>query len=381
MTVSKASQEKGKIMKKTKRIVALLTAVVMAFSLTACSGQSGSSSTGTTAAATTAAGGSSESAAASTAAEGVLGDGSNKYLTVAACPASSALYPFWVSIGDILDKAFTNVYPTVSESQGAVAITKRVRTGEAELGNSVSATDYESYNGTGTFDGDADPNLRMLFYYEVTWEMLCADASAGINNIEDLQGKKFCPGGTGTSAESICKDMCALFGVEPNWFTASQSDASDAYSNREIVGTVKLGPMVDSYVMQLNASSAIKLISLTDEQITKVTEKFPYLISGTIPAGTYDGQTEDVNVVGTPQGCQTQKGTFTQEEQYQICKAVFEDYADLWKTSYPSGAQNDLYELTLQSSIPLSAGTVQFLTEKGYEVPEAIIPEEYVPVN
>ena len=365
-------------MKKAKRFMALVTSAVMALSLSAC-GSSSQSSSSTTA--TTAAGTSTDTAAAAEVAEGVLGDGSNRYITVAACPSTSALYPFWVSMGDILDKSFTNVYPTVSESQGAVAITKRVRSGEAEIGNSVSATDYESYTGTGTFEGDADPNLRMLFYYEVTWEMMCADASEGITNIEQLQGKKFCPGGTGTSAESICKNICSLFGVEPNWFTASQSDASDAYSNKEIVGVVKLGPAVDSYVMQLNASSAINLISLTDEQVEKITAEYPYLIAGTIPAGTYDGQTEDVQVVGTPQGCQTQAGTFTQEEQYQICKAVFEDAADMWKTSYPSGAENDLYELTLQSSVPLAAGTVQFLTEKGYEVPAELIPEEYVAVN
>jgi hypothetical protein len=38
--------------------------------------------------------------------------------------------------------------------------------------------------------------------------------------------------------------------------------------------------------------------------------------------------------------------------------------------------------MTLQAAkTPLHAGTVQYLTELGYEVPEELIPEEYVPVG
>ena len=366
-----------------RKLIALVLALVMVFALSAC----GTSNNSTTPAATAAPAASAAPEAAPEAAPaaaapaaGVFGDGSEKYMTLAACPASSAMYPFWVSVGDILDTAFSNMHMTVSESQGAVAITKRVRSGECELGNSVSSTDYESYNGLATFDGAADPDLRMIWYYEVTWEMMAVDAKAGISNITDLDGKKFNPGGTGTAAEAIGKNIASLLGFEPNWFTASQSDAADAYSNREIVGTIKLGPTVDSYVMQLNAAIPIDLVSLTEEQVEAIRSAYPYLISGTIPAGTYGGVDHDTVVVGTPQGCQTRVGNFTQEEQYQIFKAVMEDYTDTWHNAYPVGANNDVIGLTLQSPVLLAPGTVQWLVEHGYEVPAELIPPEYVPV-
>ena len=311
----------------------------------------------------------------------VLGSGKDYFLTLAACPASSALYPFWVAVGDILNTAFSNVHITVSESQGAVAITKRVRSGECEMGNSVSAQDYESYNGIGTFKDSADPKLRMLWYYETTWEIPCVDAQQGITDITQLDGKRFNPGGTGTSAEAIMKGIASTLGFEPNWFTASQSDAADAYANREIMGTIKLGPAVDSYVMQLNAAIPIDLISLTDEQVKTVIGRYPYLISGVIPSGTYTGVNHDTQVVGTPQGCQIRVDNFTQEEEYHIFKAVMETHADTWKAAYPVGANNDIVDLTLKSSVPLAAGTVQYLVEHGYAVPEKLIPPEYVPVS
>ncbi len=361
-----------------KKLIALLLAVVMVLALSACGGSSAPAAAPAAAPADNAP--AAEAAPAAAAEAGVFGDGSEKYLTLAACPASSAMYPFWVSVGAILDTAFPNMHVTVSESQGAVAITKRVRSGECEFGNAVSSTDYESYNGMGTFEGDADPDLRMIWYYEATWEMPVVDAKAGINNITDLDGKKFNPGGTGTSAEAIIKNIADLLGFAPNWFTASQADAGDAYANREIIGTVKLGPTVDSYVMQRNAEIPIDLVSLTDEQVAKITEAYPYLISGVIPAGTYDGVDHDTNVVGTPQGCQTRVGNFTQQEQYQIFKAVMEDYADMWHEAYPVGAGNDVIGLTLKSPVLLAPGTVQYLVEHGYDVPENLIPPEYVPV-
>lgn len=302
------------------------------------------------------------------------------YWTVAAPPASSALYVFWVGMGDAVASAYPHYKITVSESQGAVAITKAVRNGDADLGNSVSATDYESYNGKGTFEGKPKKNARMVFYYEVTAEMYCVTRDSGIKTLADLQGKRFNPGGTGTSAEDIAKKIANLFNIKPDWFTASQADAADAYANREIVGTVKLGPVVDSYIMQLDAALPVDIINLTDEQINKIREAYPYLIKVKVPAGTYKSIPYEVQTVGTPQGCQT-TSDLPQEDGYNICKAMFETAKSTWQAAYPTGKDNDFVALTLASTVPLHAGTVQYFHEKGIEVPAHLIPEEYVPVK
>jgi len=355
-----------------KKLLSLtLAAALTATALAGCGGGGSSASTQ---------GASDNKAPAAAAETKAQAGGEDVFWTVAAPPASSALYPYWVSLGEAISGVYPQYKITVSESQGAVAITKSVRNGDADFGNSVSATDYESYNGIGTFDGQPSKDSRMLFYYEVTAEMFCVTEESGIKTLADLDGKKFNPGGTGTSAEDICKKIMDLFGYKPEYFTASQADASDAYSNREIVGTIKLGPVVDSYVMQLDAAVPVQLISMTDEEISKIKEAFPYLIEVTVPGGTYDGVEEDVKTVGTPQGCQTTTA-LSQQDGYNICKAVFEDGKSVWQAAYPTGAENDYVALTLASTVPLHAGTVQYLTEIGVEVPEELIPEEYVPVQ
>ena len=58
-----------------------------------------------------------------------------------------------------------------------------------------------------------------------------------------------------------------------------------------------------------------------------------------------------------------------------MIKAMWEDGKELWQNAYPVGKDNDVLAMTLQ------AGTVQYLVEKGYDVPENLIPPEYVPVQ
>ena len=52
--------------------------------------------------------------------------------------------------------------------------------------------------------------------------------------------------------------------------------------------------------MQLDASIPIDIIDLSEDEIAKIREKYPYLIEVDIPAGTYDGVDHDVHTVGTP---------------------------------------------------------------------------------
>ena len=69
--------------------------------------------------------------------------------------------------------------------------------------------------------------------------------------------------------------------------------------------------------MQLDASIPIDIIDLSEDEIAKIREKYPYLIEVDIPAGTYDGVDHDVHTVGTPQGCQTTTAV-SQQDGYNV---------------------------------------------------------------
>ena len=303
-----------------------------------------------------------------------------RHLTLAAVASSSGLFPYCVSIGKVLS-TLPELDITVSESGGNVDNTQQLRAGEISIANSISNTDYESYTGTGSTFKEPFKDFRILWYYESSPIQICVAKDTGIASLEDLEGQTFNPGGTGTAASVVTHEALDVLGIKPEYFEAAQADAADAYSNRQIVGAVKTGPFPDSYVMQLNTNRPIQMINIPDEQLNTILEAIPSVKSAVIPAGVYDGVDYEVQTLSTYQGLQVDM-SFSQDLVYRMWKAMWEEEADTWKNAYQIGADNNIPELTLKAaSTPLHAGTVQYLTELGYEVPQELIPEEYVPVN
>jgi TRAP transporter TAXI family solute receptor len=304
--------------------------------------------------------------------------GKPTYLTLAAVPASSGLYPYCVSIGKLISTVMPKYQITVSESGGNVDNTQRLRKGEIKIANSISNTDYESYTGTGTtFKGSPYKDFRILWYYEVSPIQICVAADSGIKTIWDLNGKKFNPGGTGTAASVVIHAAFDALGIKPDYFEAGQADAADAYSNRQIVGVVKTGPYPDSFIMQINANRPVRLLDIAPEDMKKIRAAIPSVSQAVVPAGSYKGVDDEAACVSTFQGIQVAMG-FSQEDGYAMFKAMWEDGKKTWQTAYPVGASRNVPEITLQAaSTPLHPGTVQYLKEHGFTVPAELIPPEY----
>jgi len=295
--------------------------------------------------------------------------------TFAAAPSVSPVYTYWVSIA----KAVRTVYPqfniTVTETTGALDITKRVRAKQAVLGNSMADLDYTSYLGQESFEGQPNNKMRILWYYDFLIAQWAVAKSSGIKSIEGLTGKDFNPGGAGGGIVPITKKTFEMFGVKPRYFEATQQSAIEAMQNRQIIGLSKTGPVPDSFFQQIMPSVELELVGLTKEQQAKAIEKYPYWVPYTIPAKTY-GDSQEVQTVAVLTGGQT-TSELPEDVGYAFFKAMWEGGKSQWQRAYPSAANNNVIELTLRSPIPLHAGAVHYLVEHGVHVPDRLIPPEY----
>lgn len=300
-------------------------------------------------------------------------------MTFAVPPASSNVYAYWVSIAKAIQTICPEYQINVSETQGAITIIKRIRNGEAIVGNSMSNSDYDNYNGLGPFKNKPFKDVRIMWYFDLTPIQFIVAKNANIHNISDLNGVRMNPGGTGMSVAVIAKQILQVLDVKPKIFPAGQASASDALVNRQIEGTVKAGPVPDSYIMQIAANIPIDLISFSEEELRKINEQNPYLVPTTIPANSYKGVDHDVHTVQVMMGAQTTP-KLSQEDGYKMLSAILsEEGSKIWENAYPHGAKMDVLKLSLDAKTPLHAGTVQFLKEKGYEIPDELIPPEYHP--
>lgn len=340
-----------------KRIAALLLALAMMMSLVACSNDR-SNDPGQNSGTTT------------------------QYFTYATSSDTASMYPYFVAIGKTIEKAYPGEYSfTASTSRGASDCCERIRSGSAIFGMSVASTDYENYTGTGEYEGDPNSDARMLWYFGVAYYAFLVSEESGVNSFSDLNGKRINTGGTGSSLATITLGLLDRLGIECDIYEAAKSDAGDAYGNRQIVGLPTASAIPDSFILQMNASLSCKILSLTDDELEKVLDNCPYYVPLTIPAGSYDGQTEDVQTFGYMQGVQSSRTAVTQEDGYKFCVAMFGLCFDEWKDTWSQSTTLDYCQMMLDSPIPLHAGTVQYLVEKGYDVPAELIGPEYVPVS
>ncbi len=299
-----------------------------------------------------------------------------KFWTFASPLSTASMYAYCVAVAKTISTNYPEFNLTVSETQGTSAITDRIRNGEAMLGNSVSTSDYESYHGLGDFAGKPEPTGRMLWYYDYSKYAFFASREANIKSWSDLNGKKVNLGGTGTSMSTMTRNILELLGIKPEIFEANKSDAGEALTSRQIVGMCSSGNP-DPFLMQICASIPVDIVSFSDAEMAKITAKYPYLVPITIPGGTYNGIDSDAKSFQFLGGIQASTRV-TQEEGYKMFKAVYEN-PDMWKVTWPNYA--DMLETALISPIPLHAGTVQYLAEKGITVPAELIPPEYTPVS
>lgn len=347
-------------MKNIKKILASLLAICMLCMLLAGCGSTSATDAGTDG-------------------NGASGKNETVFVTLTACPATSSMYPYYVAIANAIQAIYPEYNITVSESQGATDNCKRIATGEAQFGNGVATSDYENYNNIGAFEGIGNPDARILWGYNYTNYNFFVSQESGVTTWEGLEGKRINDGGTGLTIATMTRDFCARFGVSPEFFESGKSDAGDSYANRQIIGMATTGGATDPFIVQEAASLPLTLLSFTDEQLQELLDAYPYFSKAVIPAGTYDGLDHDVVTVKFLATCQS-TSALSQEDGYKFCKAV--DSAEgraFWEDSMSGVKEVDFVQTCLDSPIPLHAGTVQYLVELGVDVPERLIPAEYVP--
>jgi TRAP transporter TAXI family solute receptor len=304
------------------------------------------------------------------------------YVTLSTAASTSSFYAFYACWPDAVAAVYPNVHITAIEGAGgAVSNNFAVRTGIADIGAASSSGNYDNYNGLGSFE-TADKTTRTFVNFQVSPVIMAVSKDSGLTSFAQLDEKRVCPGYTGTTTEVIFKALAEKMGIAPEWMLASASDAVDAYSDRQIIGMGKSSSgNYDSTIIQLQASHSVDILSLTDEEISIVTELFPSLRPYTIPIGVYNFIDHEIKTVAFYASA-VSSSKMPQECGYLILKAMTEDGPGkkLRDAAFPNGANENWFENSLNDNVPLHAGMVQLMVENGYDVPAELIPPEYVAV-
>ncbi len=297
------------------------------------------------------------------------------------------MYVFSVQWANLLNKYLPDdVAVTVVETAASIENIERMERGEFAL-HTVSGPDqhYQAIHGLGPFVGKPQPSGRHLFAWSLNYHEIVVREDSGIKSLDELAGKKFAPGPPGSFTNDYATRILNILGIKADFLPGSFADAASALKDKRIVGLVKPWPTntVDSVVLDVIATTKLRILPFTKEQSEKVKKEAPWINWATLKAGYWKEFPDMPEYITYFNGAVTAASAkiVSEELGYKMTKVSIEHMDELaaaWPPVKIVKPVDTLLEILNSMPDPprLHAGTVKYYKEKGYTIPANIVPPE-----
>ena len=244
---------------------------------------------------------------------------------------SGTYYPFGGAMAQIFNTKIENMNVTAQATGASVENCKLLGSKEAELAILQNDMLDYAYNGVEAFKEGKIENLRGIgtLYPEIV--QIVASPDSEINTVQDLKGKKVSVGAPGSGVEANVRQIFDATGLTYNDITVnylSFAESADAFKDKHIESFFVTAGIPNAAIQDISAQHKISMVSLTDDVIKNLTEKYPFFVEYTIPANTYNGQTSDVKTVAVMATLAT-SAEVSDDVVYNITKSLFENLEEL----------------------------------------------------
>jgi TRAP transporter TAXI family solute receptor len=300
-------------------------------------------------------------------------------LAVAAAPASAqefiniltggtsgVYYPLGVALSNIYAKAIPGAKSSVQATKASVENLNLLQAGRGELafalGDSVSLA--WAGNADAGFPAKLD-SLRGLAGIYPNYIQIVASADAGIKTLADLKGKRISVGAPKSGTELNARSVLDVAGISYKDFGKVEylafAESVDLMKNRQLDATLQSAGLGVSSIRDLANSIAIAIVPIPAELVRKIND--PAYAPAIIPAGTYQGQSEDVPTVAIGNFLITRDG-LADELVYRMTKSMFENL-DALVAAHVAAKAIKLENALTGMPIPVHPGAARFYREKG----------------
>lgn len=275
-------------------------------------------------------------------------------------------------IGETIKKSYPQCTFTYQPGQdGANVIT--VTTNQANFGIVSSSAAKWAYNGEKPYSSKVDKVRTVAFLHRMPYHFTVSEKS-GIQSIEQIVEEKIpfvaavntkdspmemtnriVLESYGTSYEEIEKNGGKIHYIAP-------SKANEQIRDKKMDGSLSPLPSPAGNLLELNTSTSLKLLSLSDKAVKEMEEKLgakPYIIK----AGTYPFVKKDVPTVSIDTILIT-SADVPEDVVYKVTKSIYEhlDYLYTVHNSFKDITKETIANVT---GAPLHPGAEKFYKEAG----------------
>lgn len=289
-------------------------------------------------------------------------------LVISTGGTSGSYFPMGGAIANVISNYAEGVKATAQTSGGSIENLKLIERGESEMGLAQNDLADYSLKGIEMFTEKlTKPRAIATFYPELIQIVVRADKN--VNNIEDLKGLKISVGAPGSGSEANARQFLEILGIPYESFQPqflSNTDAADQFKDKVIDGMMITSGLPSPAIMDISILTDVKIVGFTDEQLGKVKSKMPFLTPVTIPAGTYDGQDEDVVTIAA-QAVLFVSEDIPEDVVYKCTKAIWE-YKDELVQAINKAEHMDPNDPVKGVTIQVHPGAIKYYNEIGVQI-------------
>ncbi len=274
--------------------------------------------------------------------------------------------------GGVLGQYITNnagVNVTVVSTDGSKANIQEIDAGNYQLGTVQSDVMTYAWEGSRSFeeDGKIDSFRVVAGLYAEAVQLVTMDPS--IKSVADLKGKSVSIGAPASGVYFNAIDVLNAAGLTENDIKAqyqSFADSADALKDDKIdAAFIVAGPPTPA-ITELCTTNDAYLVPIDGEVAEKLMAACPFYSVHKIPAGSYNGQTEDVLTV-TVKATLIVNADASEDDVHKLTAAIF-DNIDAITAEHAKGTELSIQNATDGIAVPFHAGAAKYFKEKGIEV-------------
>jgi TRAP transporter TAXI family solute receptor len=292
-----------------------------------------------------------------------------EFINVLTGGTSGVYYPLGVALADIYGKGIEGARTQVQATKASVENLNLLQQGKGEiafaLGDSVKLA--AEGNAEAGFPGPLD-KLRGIAAIYPNYIQIVASQESDIKTLADLKGKSLSVGAPASGTELNARAIFAAAGLKYEDLGKVEylpfAESVELIKNRQLDATLQSAGLGVASIRDLATSVDIVVVEIPPAVIDKVGS--PY-VKVTIPANTYQGQTEAVQTAAVVNYLVTHSGV-KDELVYEMTKALYESLPDL--VAAHAAARDIKLESALQGMpVPVHPGAQKYFNEKGIKKP------------
>ena len=274
--------------------------------------------------------------------------------------------------GGVLGQYITNnagINVTVVSTDGSKANIQGIAAGNYQLGTVQSDVMTYAWEGTRSFEteGKIDSFRTVAGLYAESVQLVTMDPE--IKSVADLAGRSVSIGAPGSGVYFNAIDVLSAAGLTEEDIKAqyqSFADSADALKDGKIDAAFIVAGAPTPAITELCTTNDAYLVPIDGEIAEKLMADCPFYSVYTVPAGTYEGQTEDVNTV-TVKATLIVSAAASEEDVYKLTAAIFENIEAITAEN-AKGGELSLENATSGLTVPFHKGAAKYFSEKGIEV-------------